>query len=91
MFPEETVLIARGKLSTLRKERRDQLERVQKICTTIVSEAHAALRDCEQKPPATAIHIEILENCVNNLKDAREKLIPISLCMNELEPEAWPK
>ena len=91
MFPADEILIARGKLSTLRKERKDQLERVQKICTTIVSEAHSALRDCEQKPPATGIHIEILENCIKNMKDAREKLITISLGMNELEDEAWPK
>jgi len=91
MFPADEIVMARGKLSTLKNLRRQQLERVQKICTTIVSEAHAAMRDCEQKPPATSMHIEILENCLKNLKDAREKIIPIALGMNELEPEAWPK
>ena len=89
MFPEEPILIARGKVSTLRKERREQLERVQKICTTIVSEAHAALRDCELKPPVSSLHIEILEKCLSNLKDSREKLVTISIDMNNLEPEAW--
>ena len=91
MFPEDPILIARGKLSTLRKERREQLERVQKICTTGVSEFHAALRDCELKPPVSGIHIEILEKCLFNMRDARERLTTISLGMNELEEEAWPK
>ena len=91
MFPADETLIARGKLSTLKSLRRQQLERVQKICTTGVSEFHAALRDCELTPPVSGIHIEILEKCLSNLKDAREKLIPLALGMNELEETAWPK
>lgn len=91
MFPDEATLIARGKYSTLTNERRAQLERVQGICTSIMTAAQGALRDCELKPPANPAHIETIVKCMQNLKDARERIITISLGLIELEPEAWPK
>lgn len=89
MFPADDILIARGKLSTLRKERREQLERVQGICTTLVTTAQAALRDCECKPPKEPQHLATLGKCLEHLHTSRERLIALSLGMNELEPEAW--
>ena len=91
MFPEDSILLARGKYSTLNKERRSQLERVQGICTTLVTTAQATLRDCEQRPPTNGTHLETLDKCLVNLKAARESLITIALGLNELEEEAWPK
>jgi hypothetical protein len=91
MFPSDEILLARGKFSTLNKERRAQLERAQGICTMLVTTAHAALRDCEAKPPVNAGHTETIAKCLDNLKDAREKLITLCLGLAELEPEAWPK
>lgn len=91
MFPSDEILIARGKFSTLGKMRREQLERVQGICTSLITNAQASLRDCEAKPPKDASHIATIEKCLDNLKDAREKLITLCLGLAELEPDAWPK
>lgn len=91
MFPSDDILIARGKYSTLSKERRAQLERVQGICTTIVTTAHSALRDCEARPPTNGAHMETMKTCLKNLTEAREKLITLSLGLAELEPDAWGK
>lgn len=91
MFPAEPVLIARGKYSTLSKMRREQLERVQGICTTIVSTAQAVLRDCEQKPPVNGANLETLKKCLDNAAEARERIITLCLGLAELEPEAWGK
>jgi hypothetical protein len=67
MFPADDILIARGKHATLRKERREQLERVRGICTMLITEAQAALRDCEKVPPQS----------LENLKSARERLMTV--------------
>lgn len=91
MFPDEATLIARGKYSTLTHERRVQLERVQSICNAIMTSTQGSLRDCELKPPTNVQHMETILKCMENLKDARERIITISLGLIELEPEAWPK
>lgn len=91
MFPDDATLIARGKYSTLTKERREQLERVQAICTTIITMAHGTLRDCEQKPPKNREPLETMKKCFDNLEVARERLITACLGMAELQEEAWPK
>lgn len=89
MFPVDEILIARGKHATLRKERREQLERVRGICTTLITEAQAALRDCEKVPPLEPKHLETLNKCMENLKGARERLITLGLGLNEVHPDAW--
>lgn len=91
MFPDDPTLIARGKVSTLNKERREQLERVQGICNMLVTETQATLRDCESKPPKDQSHLETLGKCLDNLYKARERLITIGLGLNEYQDQAWPK
>jgi hypothetical protein len=91
VFPPDEVLLARGKYSTLSKERREQLERVQGICTTIVTASQAALRDCEARPPTNHGPIETMTSCLQNLEAARERLITLCVGLAELEEEAWPK
>lgn len=91
MFPDDATLIARGKYSTLSHERHEQLKRVQTIAETIVNGAYAVLRDCEAKPPKEPQYIVTLAKCVENITDARDRLVLISKGMNDLEPEAWPK
>lgn len=90
-FPDEEVLLARGKYSTLSKERREQLERVQNICRTLVTEAQAALRDCEIRPPSNGMHVEAVVKCYENLRDARTRIIEVTNEMIDLEPMAWGK
>lgn len=91
MYPPDEILIARGKYSTLSKERRKQLERARDICTAITTASHAALRDCEKQPPEEIGPVLTVEKCLTNLKDTRERLTALSTEMLELEPTAWPK
>lgn len=91
MFPADDVLIARGKYSTLRSERETQLKRAQAIYASIVSAAHAALRDCEQTPPENEAHVQMIEKCLGNMKDTRTKLLDLGKQLVELKPLAWPK
>lgn len=90
-FPDDATLIARGKYSTLGRERHAQLERVQKICTTVIGTANHILRDCEQKPPVDASHLKLLDSCLKNAQDGRERLVTICEEMALLKPEAWPE
>jgi hypothetical protein len=91
MYPDEATLIARGKYSTLSKERRKQLERAREICTSITTASHAALRDCEHQPPEENGPVLTVEKCLANLKDTRERLTALSKEMIELQPIAWPE
>jgi hypothetical protein len=88
-FPSDDILIARGKYSTLGKERRLQLERMQDICSTIVTAAHSALRDSEMMPPASMTPVDTVEKCLANMKEARERIVQLSNGMIELKPLAW--
>lgn len=90
-FPEESVLIARGKYATLSRERKSQIERVQKISTTIMHMANPLLRDCEERPPKDSGPLKMLEDCVKNAHQARGKLIELCTQMNELKQQAWPE
>jgi hypothetical protein len=91
MFPDDATLIARGKYSTLNKERKEQLERVQTICKTIMANANPVLRDCECRPPKDMEALATLDSCVKNALKARTRLIELCEQMAEIEPLAWPK
>lgn len=89
MYPDDQTLLARGKYATLSNLRREQLRRVQDICSTLVTSSQAALRDCEEMPPASMGPVSTIEKCLENLKDAREKIVKLATEMNELKPQAW--
>jgi len=91
VFPDEPTLIARGKFSTLMKERKEQIKRVQDICRTMQGNVALLLKDCEKKPPEDLATLEMTMKCMDNLKAARERIITLSLGLIELEPDAWPK
>lgn len=89
MFPADEILIARGKYSTLSKERREQLERVQGICTTLITTSQHVLRDCEAKAENVPQLLDKIENCLDNVRKARERILTLNLGMDELRDEAW--
>ena len=91
MFPEDTILIARGKYSTLNKERREQMERVQKIVTTMVTASSQVLKNCHERVPSNEAAFAELGKCMDNLVKANERLMTIGVGLNELEDEAWGK
>jgi hypothetical protein len=89
VFPTDDILIARGKYSTLGKDRRQQLDRVQTICKTVMHLANPVLQDCSEQPPVNEVHLLELEKCVKNLRSAREKLVELGNHMNAIKPIAW--
>lgn len=91
MFPSDEILIARGKYSTLNKERREQMERVQKIVTSMVSTSSKVLKNCHERIPANEACFSELGKCLDNLVKANERLLTIGAGLNELEPDAWGK
>lgn len=90
MYPDQSILIARGQYATLSAERRDQLRRLQDICSTIVTAAQATLRDAEGMPPENVQPIMVLETCLANAKDARSRIVNLASEMVELKGQAWP-
>lgn len=90
-YPDEETLVARGKYSTLNKERRAQIERVQTICKTIMHNANPLLKDCEDKPPNDLSALAALDTCVRTATSARKRIVELCIEMSELEPIAWPK
>lgn len=49
------------------------------------------LSDAQDKPPIDGSYVELVKKCIENISKARERIITLSLGMNELENEAWPK
>lgn len=88
-FPPDPVLIARGKYSTLGRERTEQLKRVQTICQTLMQATQQALRDCEKRPPDNAEPVQTIETCLTNLRKARETLTALCLELDSLRGLAW--
>ena len=88
MFPDEQTLIARGKYSTLSRERRIQLERARKVCDTIQKHIHDCLRAMNQD--GFELHrIAEIQRCLDSLLDAGQRIVKLCEQLNELRPEAW--
>ena len=91
-WPEQEVLIARGRYATLSRERYAQIERVQMIVTTIVTEAHGVLRDCQRdrkQPPQEPGRMQQLSKCLENLGAACSKIEELCKDLQILQKEAW--
>ena len=91
-WPEPEVLIARGKYTTLSRERYAQIDRVQMIVTTMISEAHGVLRDCQRadkQPPQEPGRMQQLSKCLENLGAARSKIEELCKDLQILQKEAW--
>ena len=91
MFPDDATLIARGKYATLRRDKRQQLERIQATCATLITTAQGVLTECQAKAQDRPQLIVTLATCVENLTEARDKVITLNAGMAELENAAWPK
>lgn len=89
MYPSDDILLARGKYSTLAKERKEQIVRVQGICATLMTAAHNILQDCQAKPPVNLAALESAAKCVENAISARDRISVLVAEMKTLEPLAW--
>lgn len=89
-FPDDATLVARGKYSTLGKERRKQLKRVQDTAGNLMGLCQQAMHGV-QADQADTKAIATMQICVDSLKDAGEKIVSLGAEMNVLKPEAWPE
>ena len=89
MFPPDDILLARGKYSTLSKERRALLKRVQSSCSLLMDQCSQIMRDAEKEPPLQAIHLEAASTCLEDAGNARAELVKVCEAMLELREKAW--
>jgi hypothetical protein len=89
-FPPDPVLIARGKYSTLGKERREHLERVRRTAATILGLCQQAMNGVQAEVADTNA-IEAMQAHVDSLKEDGKMIVSLGADMAILKPEAWPK
>lgn len=88
MFPSDEILIARGKYSTLGRDRRKQLERVQMTCTVVMNLCGQAMKGAQQDEPDVT-PINKMRECVENLEKAAEHIAGLNAEMSLLKEVAW--
>lgn len=89
MFPSDSILLARGKYSTLSSERRALLKRVQSSCSLLMDQASQIMRDAEKEPPVNAEHLTAAAACLEQAGNARAELVKVCEQMIPLKQEAW--
>lgn len=89
MFPADDILIARGKYSTLSKERREQIERTQKVADTIRKNLLVALLGIQERPTASCESLVSLRACIANWETAWTRVDELNAEMDELRGLAW--
>lgn len=88
MFPADDILIARGKYSTIGRERRKQLERVQTTCALVMSLCHQSLKGSQLDEPDVS-PINKMRECVENLEHAAGMIATFNSEMSEIKKVAW--
>jgi hypothetical protein len=88
MFPEDSILIARGKYSTLGKQKREQMQRAQKATDYAMVRLQTFLKLMNTDEPTVAPLAE-LRRCLDSLDDAGSKIVSLTEQMKELKSEAW--
>jgi hypothetical protein len=86
MYPPDDVLIARGKYSTLNKERREQIKRGQKIAETMQAIIYKHVTAMQEGKPCDFAELTL---CMGNLQRTADKLVEIVAAMREIESSAW--
>jgi hypothetical protein len=87
-FPSDAILIARGKYSTLAKERRTLMKGMQKDIEVLANNAHRILR----APEDLKLAQDEADRAAERLEAAQEKLDQLTALaplLAALEPEAW--
>jgi len=92
MFPDDQTLIARGKQTTLLKERREQIERVQNVCKFVQGQVALMLQGVQKRPPEDVTQqVQESNKALENAFKAQVKIIELSAEIDSLEAEAWGK
>lgn len=86
MYPADDVLIARGKYSTLNKERREQIKRAQKIAETVQAIVYKHVATMQTGAPCDFSELKL---CIDNLSKTASKLEELIGMMRDIETQAW--
>ena len=90
MFPNDDILIARGKYSTLSRERRAQIARVAKACETAMGYMHKINTLVQGKEPIEAVQmLPDLHRCIANVEAGSRAIVDLTDEMQALQAEAW--
>lgn len=89
-FPSDSILLARGKYSTINSERRTRMTELHRRITRITDQARVLLRFDENAGESIALYqamvveVKATGECLGVLTKLQEQL-------DELKPEAWGK
>lgn len=86
MYPSDDILIARGKYSTLNKERREQIKRAQKIAETMQAIIYKHVSTMQT---GASCDFAELQTCMVNMQKAADRIVEITAQMRDVEPIAW--
>jgi hypothetical protein len=86
VYPTDEILVARGKYSTLNKERREQIKRAQKIAETMQAIIYKHVATMQTGSPCD---FSELQTCMDNMAKTASKLEELIKSMREIEPLAW--
>lgn len=88
-YPDDATLIARGKQATLKKERWEQITRVQNACRTLQGNAALILTDSQRKPPEDRELISETFRVLENIDKAHKRIGELDKDIDALNGPAW--
>ncbi len=88
-YPADETLLARGKYSTLGRERNEQIERIQKLSTTMMNCLTVALLGVQEAPTEKREFLTHLRTCLGNYENAWNRIDELNAERDALHGEAW--
>lgn len=90
-YPSDSVLLARGKLSTLIRERKEQVKRLAKIAETMQAHIYTITADCQTEAPSKRQLFDEISRCSQNMQATWDSIHELCAEIAALKPEAWPE
>jgi hypothetical protein len=93
VYPEEDILLARGRYSTLNSEYKQQIERVMKngkgVVDTMRQYLLLASNGIQERPTINRQSLDALRACLGNFENAWNRIDELLAEMEPLKAEAW--
>jgi len=92
IYPDDEVLVARGRYSTLGAERREQIERVmgtKGIINTMRAHLLLLCNGIQERPTEHKQHLTAMRACLGNLENAWNRIDELLEEMEPLKALAW--
>lgn len=89
-FPDDAVLVARGKYATLGASKRDHMKKLHGVMSRLTDQARVVLRYDEDAEVAYAVFMAMQGN-MDEAASTIGQLAELTKEMDELKPSAWGK